>query len=123
LNAAQEEALKAFVSTTLPRSTRQIGAFIAQEFGLVYESRSGLAIAARSPRRGSRRFSSHHSGLINRAAYRLESRIIGEFHKFRAGRWRRIKSSQFAIFSSRCDYPQQLRISLRPAMLFYRRFH
>ena len=42
LNAAQEEALKAFVSTTLPRSTRQIGAFIAQEFGLVYESRSGL---------------------------------------------------------------------------------
>jgi transposase len=42
LNAAQEEALKAFVSTTLPRSTRQVGAFIEQEFGLVYESRSGL---------------------------------------------------------------------------------
>jgi len=38
----QEEALKAFVATTLPRSTRQVGAFIAQEFGLVYESRSGL---------------------------------------------------------------------------------
>jgi transposase len=42
LNAAQEEALIAFVSSTLPRSTRQIGAFIAQEFGLVYEIRSGL---------------------------------------------------------------------------------
>src|SRR5271169_513241 len=42
LSAAQEEALKAFVGTTLPRSTRQIGAFIEQEFGLVYESRSGL---------------------------------------------------------------------------------
>lgn len=42
LSAAQEEALKAFVGTTLPRSTRQVGAFIEQEFGLVYESRSGL---------------------------------------------------------------------------------
>src|SRR5208337_1259075 len=27
---------------TLPRSTRQIGAWIEKEFGLVYESRSGL---------------------------------------------------------------------------------
>src|ERR1700739_343451 len=42
LSAAQENALKAFVGTTLPRSTRQVGAFIAQEFGLVYESRSGM---------------------------------------------------------------------------------
>jgi transposase len=32
----------ALVATKLPRSTRQVGAFIAQEFGLVYESRSGL---------------------------------------------------------------------------------
>ena len=32
----------AFVSTALPRSTRQIGAWIEKEFGLVYESRSGL---------------------------------------------------------------------------------
>ena len=42
LSAVQEEALKAFVATTLPRSTRQVGAWIEQEFGLVYESRSGL---------------------------------------------------------------------------------
>ena len=42
LSAVQEETLKAFVATTLPRSTREVGAFIAQEFGLVYESRSGL---------------------------------------------------------------------------------
>ena len=42
LSAAQEEALKAFVSATLPRSTRHVGAFILKEFGLVYESRSGL---------------------------------------------------------------------------------
>jgi transposase len=42
LSATQEQALKVFVGTTLPRSTRQIGAFIAQQFGLTYESRSGL---------------------------------------------------------------------------------
>src|ERR1700746_2357765 len=42
LSAAQEEALKDFVATALPRSTRQIGAFIEREFGLNYQSRSGL---------------------------------------------------------------------------------
>src|SRR5712692_5646377 len=42
LSAAQEDALKVFVSTTLPRSTRQIGAWIEQQFSLEYESRSGL---------------------------------------------------------------------------------
>jgi transposase len=42
LSTAQEDALKNIVSTTLPRSTREVGAFIEREFGLVYESRSGL---------------------------------------------------------------------------------
>ena len=42
LSAAQEDALKAFVAETLPRTTREIGAFITREFSLVYESRSGL---------------------------------------------------------------------------------
>ena len=42
LSAAQEEALKIFVSTTLPRSTRHVGAWIEKKYGLVYESRSGL---------------------------------------------------------------------------------
>ena len=42
LSAAQEDAVKAFVATTLPRSTREIGAFIERKFGLLYESRSGL---------------------------------------------------------------------------------
>ncbi len=42
LSAEQEEALKAYVARTLPRSTRQIGAFIEREFGVVYESRAGL---------------------------------------------------------------------------------
>ena len=34
--------MRAFVGATLPRSTREVGAFIEREFGLVYESRSGL---------------------------------------------------------------------------------
>jgi transposase len=42
LTARQEDDLKAWVGSTLPRSTRQIGAWIEKEFGLVYESRSGL---------------------------------------------------------------------------------
>src|SRR5215813_3761787 len=42
LCVAQETALKAFVTASLPRSTRQIGALLEKEFGIVYESRSGL---------------------------------------------------------------------------------
>ncbi len=42
MSAEQAERLKAWVTATLPRSTRQVGAWIAKEFGLVYESRSGL---------------------------------------------------------------------------------
>ena len=47
LNAAQEDAVKAFVAARLPRSIRRIGAFIGSEFGVVYESRSGLIAWAR----------------------------------------------------------------------------
>src|SRR5499426_2526516 len=42
LSVQQEDDLKAWVGAALPRSTRQIGAFIDKEFGIVYESRSGL---------------------------------------------------------------------------------
>lgn len=42
LSQPQEEALKAWIAATLPRSTRQVGAYIEQEFGVVYESRAGL---------------------------------------------------------------------------------
>jgi transposase len=42
MNAEQTEALKTWVNATLPRSTRHVGAWIAKEFSLVYESRSGL---------------------------------------------------------------------------------
>jgi transposase len=42
LSKAQEETLIAWVAATLPRSTRQVGAYIEKEFGVVYESRPGL---------------------------------------------------------------------------------
>ena len=42
LSVAQESTLKAWVVATLPRSTRQVGAWIEAQFSLVYESRSGL---------------------------------------------------------------------------------
>jgi transposase len=42
MTAAQAEGLKAWVTSTLPRSTRRVGAWIKKEFGLIYESRSGL---------------------------------------------------------------------------------
>src|ERR1700740_2502721 len=35
LSTEQEQALKAFVAATLPRSTREIGAFIERKFGLI----------------------------------------------------------------------------------------
>jgi hypothetical protein len=44
LSTGQEDALKAYVGATLPRSTRQVGAWIEQEFGLVYESRSAFVV-------------------------------------------------------------------------------
>src|SRR5208337_3842692 len=44
MSADQVEALKIWVTTTLPRSTRRVGAWIAKEFGLVYESRCGLSL-------------------------------------------------------------------------------
>jgi transposase len=42
LSKMQEAALRSWIAETLPRSTRQIGAYIAREFGVIYESRSGL---------------------------------------------------------------------------------
>ena len=42
LNAEQQDQLKAWISETLPRTTREVGAWIEREFGIDYESRSGL---------------------------------------------------------------------------------
>ena len=42
LSGEQQRMLTAWIGATLPRSTRQIGAWIEKELDLVYESRSGL---------------------------------------------------------------------------------
>jgi transposase len=42
MSGAQQDKLKSWVASALPRSTRQIGAWIEKEFGLVYAGRSGL---------------------------------------------------------------------------------
>ncbi len=42
LNDEQQSKLIAWISETLPRTTRQVGAWIEAEFGLAYQGRSGL---------------------------------------------------------------------------------
>jgi hypothetical protein len=42
LSPEQPERLKTWIAKTLPRTTREVGAWIAQECGAGYESRSGL---------------------------------------------------------------------------------
>ena len=42
LNARQLQQLKSWIGDTLPRTTRHVGAWIEQEFGITYQSRSGL---------------------------------------------------------------------------------
>ena len=42
LTAEQQMQLRDWVATTLPRTTREIGAWIERSFGIAYDSRSGL---------------------------------------------------------------------------------
>lgn len=42
LTSEQQDKLKAWIAETLPRTTRQVGAWIEQECGIDYQSRSGL---------------------------------------------------------------------------------
>ena len=42
LTVAQQDRLKAWIGETLPRTTRAVGAWIARECGIEYQTRSGL---------------------------------------------------------------------------------
>jgi transposase len=42
LTVAQQDKLKAWITETLPRTTRAVGAWIAAECGIEYQTRSGL---------------------------------------------------------------------------------
>jgi transposase len=80
LSPEQQEKLKAWVTGTLPGSTRQIGAWIETEFGFAYEGRSGLiallnrlglvyhkpqAIPCRIDETKQRDFIADYEGLLN----------------------------------------------------------
>jgi len=42
LTVEQQDKLKLWIAETLPRTTREVGAWIEREYGISYESRSGL---------------------------------------------------------------------------------
>ena len=42
LSDTQQDQLKAWITETLPRTTGAVGAWVEKEFGITYESRSGL---------------------------------------------------------------------------------
>jgi transposase len=42
LNEPQRDKLKAWIAETLPRTTREVGAWLETEFGIAYQGRSGL---------------------------------------------------------------------------------
>lgn len=42
LSEAQQDRLKAWITATLPRTTREVGAWIETECGIAYQGRSGL---------------------------------------------------------------------------------
>ena len=80
LDAEQQDKLKAGITEILPRTTRQIGAWIEQEFEIAYEGRSGLiallhrlGIEHRKPAAVSRKMSPaaqeafirHYNDLLN----------------------------------------------------------
>jgi transposase len=44
LSEEQQDKLKTWVTETLPRTTREVGAWIEKECGIAYESRSGLVV-------------------------------------------------------------------------------
>jgi transposase len=61
LAVEQQDKLKAWITETLPRSTRAVGAWIARECGIEYQTRSGLIALLHRPRLRTRGFSHHVS--------------------------------------------------------------
>jgi len=74
LDEDQQARLKAWIAATLPRSAVQVGAFIAREFGLEYQSKSGviallhrLGLAYRRPKAIARRLDAAKQAVFIRA--------------------------------------------------------
>lgn len=62
----QEAELKEWVSTALPRTTREVGAYIEQHFGITYDSRSGIIALL------------HRLGFVHRKPEAVPSRMDPE---------------------------------------------
>lgn len=71
LSAAQQQAVQAYVAQALPQTARQIGAYVEQQFGVVFHSRSGLI--ALLHRLG---FAYHKPGMIGRRLNESEQKAF-----------------------------------------------
>ena len=78
LSDAQQAKLKTWIAETLPRTTREVGAWIETECGILYESRSGLiALLHRLGEAGPRfRRRSRWKGQTRDGAPQAESGVV-----------------------------------------------
>ena len=85
LTVEQQDKLKTWIAATLPRSTRQVGAWIARECGVEYHSRSGLiallhrlGMEHRKPKAISRKLNPGKQQAFIKEYNALMNRIFGD---------------------------------------------
>ena len=78
LSDQQKDQLKAWITETLPRTTCEVGAWIENECGIVYESRSGLIALLHRLGEAGRRFRrrSRWNGQTRDGASQAESSVV-----------------------------------------------
>ena len=82
LNEEQQDKLKAWIGATLPRTTREVGAWIEKECGIEYQGRSGLiallhrlGMEHRKPKTVSRKLDAEKQAAFIRAYEALLNRL------------------------------------------------
>src|SRR5277367_6478380 len=77
LTVAQRDQLKVWITETLPRTTGAVGAWVEKEFGITYESRSGLVALLHRLGEAGRRFRrrSRWNGQTRDGASQAESGV------------------------------------------------
>jgi transposase len=85
LTAEQQDSLKGWIATALPRSTREVGSWIARECGIEYQSRSGLiallhrlGMEHRKPKVISRKLDPEKQAVFIEEYNALMNRIFGD---------------------------------------------
>jgi transposase len=78
LSDQQQDQLKAWITETLPRTTCEVGAWIENECGIVYESRCGLIALLHRLGEAGRRFRrrSRWNGQTRDGASQAESNVV-----------------------------------------------